>query len=170
MTNSIWNILAETPWWVYVLFIYLIRLGIKATKPQTVPLKNLLLLPLAFFTLSCLSIYFSLKITALHIALWSLALLVGSFLGFLQGRLLKIKAIKHESQLHFPGSWSLLIMLLIIFASKYYLGHETAIDPAILTQPSSAAAMFALYGLMTGLFFGRVGYAIKCIKVGPYLS
>jgi hypothetical protein len=167
MNNSIWEIIANTPWWVFVLLVYLIRVGLGATRSRIVPVRRLLILPTIFIALSFVSMYNNMQLTFDHVLIWSAAFMIGSCLGWLQFKALKIKAVKNRASLYVPGTWSLLVIIIILFCVKYYYGYQNAIDP---TKLQSNIWLFFAYGLFTGLFAGRVGYAVRCIKAGPYAS
>ncbi len=170
MTQSIWDTIANTPWWVYVIFIFLLRAGLSATKPRTVPLRSFFVLPAILIPLSLINFFIDVNLTPTNVGMWLGALLVGILLGKVQFRLLRIKAIPKEAKLHVPGSWSLLIVLLVIFLTRYYYGHEMAIDPDVLKQPKWMMAMFLAYGFFTGLFIGRAISAVRCVKSGPFVA
>lgn len=169
MPNSFWEMVANTPWWVYLIFTYLIYISFLATKPRVISFRQLLILPSIFITLSIISLSTILQIDAYNIFLWSSALFLGIPLGWLQFFLQKIKAIKNESKLYIPGTWSLFFFCLFIFAAKYYYSFELAIDPKSIASSPYAPYILLLYGLFTGLFIGKLFYSLQCYKSGPYL-
>jgi hypothetical protein len=166
--NSIWQIVAGTPWWVYVLFIYLMRLGFYATKSHIIPVKKIFIMPMIFLVLSIVSM-FGMALNAFNLSIWVASILVGAVLGWLQYKALRIKAVKNKASLYVPGTWSLLIIITLIFSIKYYFGYTISIDPNVLMQPQYTAWILGLYGLFSGLFIGRLTYALRCIKVGPFV-
>lgn len=170
MSHSIWQVIANTPWWVFFLFVYLIRVSYVATKPRIIPLKSMLILPSIFVTLSIFGLANIIKLDSYNILLWLAALLVGSSLGWLQFYALKIKAIKEGNKIYIPGTWSVFFIVLTIFSIKYYFNVELALDPASIAASKYGPIFILMYGLFTGLFFGRLAYSIRCVKSGPYLS
>ena len=169
MTDSIWEAIANTPWWVFVLFIFLVRIGLLARKPHIISMKQLLILPIMFFALSLVAI-FNLKFQTINLLLWAGAILFGIVLGWLHFRLLKISAIKEKAMLYVPGSWNVLIIILTLFALKYYYNYEIALNSQMLNNPKIIMVLMLSYGLFTGLFIGRITYAFRCLRTGPYLS
>ncbi len=168
MNTSIWEVIANTPWWVFAILVYLIRVGLLATRSRVVHIRRMLTVPLIFIGLSFVSLYNNPQLSNNQIAMWVGAFSIGSILGWLQFKALKIKAVKKTSSfLYVPGTWSLLTIILTMFAIRYYYGYENTIDPAIA---QSKPWIFFAYGLFTGLFAGRIAYAIRCIKTGPYAS
>ena len=169
MNDSIWQAIANIPWWIYATFIYLIRLGLLASKPRVVPIQNLFILPSFFVLLSLVCIYTSKELSFFTLSIWLSTLLLGALLGWFQFRMFKIKAIKEEAKLYLPGTWSLLILILISIALKFYfINSANTFDAHVLTQPKFAGWLFSLYGFFTGLFLGRFFYSWRCLKVGPF--
>lgn len=169
MTNVVETI-ASTPWWVFVLFAYLVRLGFAARKPRYIPFRNLFFLPAIFVVISLFGLSELIGFTEKNMGIWIAALLIGSVLGWLHFYFIKIKAVKNEATLYLPGTWSLLIIILALFTSKYFFGFQLAIDPQLLQQEKYLIIWLSLYGLFTGLFFGRAMYAIRCLRRGPYMT
>lgn len=167
MTISIWEKIAETPWWIYVLYISLIYIGFLGTKARIIPIKQLFILPGMFLILSFCSMYL-MHLTLFALMCWIATIVLGMGLGWLQFRIFKIKAVKDEAKLYVPGTWSLLVIILIIFATKYYYGYELETNPQQLLSPKFAAILALIYGFFTGLSIGRASYAMRCLKVGPY--
>ena len=168
MTNSIWEIVADTPWWVYVLFAFLVRVGLQATKARVISARKLLTIPLIFISLSFFNMYSNTELTIDHVAIWMSALCAGGLLGWLQYKALKIQAVKNTTSLYMPGTWSLLVIILTMFTIRYYIGYQNAVSPQLFAEPKTW--IIFLYGIFTGLFAGRSFYALRCIKTGPYVS
>ena len=164
--NNIWQMLSNTPWWVYVVFIVLLQIGFAARKPRIVPFKRLIILPLIFLILSLVGLWEHEQFTLHNVFLWLIAMLPGIFLGWMQFHALRIKAIKNTHELYIPGSWLILGIVLLVFAIKYYIGYHEDIDARFIEH--AARWMLLLYGFFTGLFIGRLSYALRCIKYGPY--
>lgn len=167
--TSVIEIIAGTPWWVYVLFVFLMRIAFLSTKPQIIDIKQLYILPAIFCILSIVSIYY-ISSSFNHFIYWLPALTIGVAFGWLHYRLLNIKAIPSENKIVLPGTWSVFIIILVIFAAKYYMGFKMSIDSSWLSNPKVIITIASLYGLCTGLFIGRASYARKCLRVGPYAS
>jgi hypothetical protein len=170
MSNSIWQIIASTPWWVFVIFFYLLRMGYLATKPRVITLSAMLMFPLLLAMGSFTTIFYYLSFTLDHILIWVAGFLLGIGLGYIHYRFLNIKAISNTQSLYITGSWSLLLIILLIFGIKYYFGYEIAINPNLFAQKEYAFSLLALYGMLTGFFAGRLSYAANCLKNGPFLT
>jgi len=170
MNISIWETIASTPWWVYLVFGMLIRAGWLATKPNVITLRNLYFYPIMLFAFSVVAVFATMTVNATMIMLWLMAAFLGSGLGWLQFRMQKIVAIKNEKKLHIPGTWSLLIIILVLFTLKHYFNFQLSINTESIQQPNVMASVIFLYGLFTGIFAGRLIYAVRCVRVGPYFT
>lgn len=170
MTNSTIQTIANTPWWVYVLFVFLIRVGFSAMKSRIVPFRTLFILPSIFLVLSVMSLYSYLFFNPKHIAIWMGAILLGSLLGWLQFKVQNIKAVKNTAKIMLPGTSSILIMMICLFIARYYFSFQLSVDPNLFTQENYLVKALFIYGLFTGLFLGRAMYAIRCLRSGPYIT
>src|SRR5689334_10534566 len=105
---TFWQMIANTPWWVFVLFFYLLSIGFGATKPSNVPLNKLFIFPIVIIVLSIVSLYHTLPIiTATEYGLWAITFLAGIAFGYLQYKLQGVKAIPGSKEVYIPGSWNL---------------------------------------------------------------
>ena len=163
--------LATVPPWVYPLLLMLLLIAIQASKPIVVPVKRLLYMPTIFISLSFIVIYHLITLNTINIVAWIIALLAGMVMGWYQLRALRIKGITNTKSIYVPGTWSLLIIVLFLVALKFYARYKFAyIDPALLKNPTYAPWFMALYGILTGLFIGRVGHAFHRVKYGPFIE
>ena len=166
MSDSIWVKIAETPWWVYVIWIYLFYVSFLTTKPRIIPLQKLFLIPSLFLSISIVCMILILPFTLTNIFVLLGMLVLGVLLGWLQFRIMKIQAIKEGANLYIPGTWSGCIIILSLLFIKYYSGYQFELDPNLLLQPKFASIILAFSGLCAGLFLGRVAYSLRCLKVG----
>lgn len=170
MQTTIWESIADTPWWSFLTVIGFIGLAWLATKPKTVPVKNLFIVPAIYIPLSLLSVYLTLPLSTMLFLNWIGAALVGAACGWLHFRLLKIKALQNEASLYIPGTYGLFIIILLIAVSKYYYNYSLILDTQRLMQAQYADYIVALYGFFAGLFIGKIAYSLRCIKTGPFVS
>ncbi|GAB2888531.1 hypothetical protein LSG25_08675 [Paralcaligenes sp. KSB-10] len=154
--GAITNIVSGTPAWVWVLLVYLIIRGIKATKTTVMQFWRLLIIPLVFTIWGLAGLLTTLRFTAFSTGTWIVAIIVGCYLGGLAARGVAIRANKSRGLIELPGSPFTLVLILAIFAAKYVLGYQSAIDPA--AAQSSLYVFFdaGISGLVAGLFIGRV--------------
>ena len=148
-------ILKGTPWWVYALFSYAILTGIKAMKPRVIPFKKIFILPSLFLAWGLYS--FSTKITAtLDIAIWLPFLVLGVLTGWKLTSFSKIQSDKENALIKLPGSAQTLVLILLVFSTKYFYGYSYATDPGLKGNFIFVASDLISSGSITGIFLGRV--------------
>ena len=157
------EIFKQTPWWVYLLFIGLTLIGLRATRPRVIKVKKLWLLPLIFTVWNL--IWLDERVHAHYslIVFWFLGLSFGGFIGWLTVRHWAVKAILRDS-IALPGSWSTLILILLVFVVRYFFifNYETHPEAAYHLFLSDAL----ISGIITGIFIGRaVGLILKYRRV-----
>jgi len=161
-----WHLLSETPWYIYVLFFFLINRGIKSSRTQIVSLKKLFVLPILFTTLSVHTLVTSVSFNYVNLASLLIPLLLAAGLGWWQVTRYSIEVDKEKWLIKVPGNWSTLVIILIVFASKYYLNYQLAVHPQILGESGFASSLLAITGFCTGFFIGRLAcYIQRFIKL-----
>ena len=155
MTNTVLFFLKETPWWVYLLFFYLVSIGLSALQPKAVSIIKLAILPVLFTALSVHTLMVSFAMTITTISVWAGSILLGIFLGLILVSGHNYKVDRKNLLILLPGNWITLILILIIFASKYYFSYELSVDPAVEQSLNFEFIMLSVSGACTGLFIGR---------------
>jgi len=145
--------LKGTPWWVYVLFFYVLRIGLIARKSRVLSLKKMFILPGIIFVLSIYNIiaYFE---SAADIVYYVLFLVGGCIAGNWMTKSRPIRADRKKFLVKVPGSNSVLILVLIFFAIKYFFGYYYATQTEI--PDTITFVRLAIFGAITGIFIGRV--------------
>jgi hypothetical protein len=160
MLQAMTQALIHTPWWVFVLFFYLLVRGYKASQTRVVALKKLFILPIILILLSLHSLLVNIPLSVFNVMVWAFALLAGVLLGCYQMLNQRLSFDKTKQWVKLPGSWFTFILILIIFASKYYFGYEMAANPHILTNFKFAITMLVVLGVCSGLFVGRLVFYV----------
>jgi hypothetical protein len=122
--EQLWQIISGAPWWVYVLFVILVIIGIKATKPSTVAIQRLIVLPIVFIAWSLYNLYqnVSLGFPSL-IVWWVLSLGFGIYLGYNAVNSWKIHSDRRKKTVTIPGNYSTLILVISIFVLSFFWGY-----------------------------------------------
>jgi hypothetical protein len=167
MTHSIWESIANTPWWAYLILVYVFHIGWSATKPHITYINRLITLPALTLTFSIVLFLTLKKSSMINISYWIAAAMVGLLLGWLHFRWLNIKSIKEEAKLFVPGSWSIMIIIILAFITQFYISYQAHLYPK--STMLNVSRLFIMYGLIVGLFLGRLIYSLRCIKKGPFL-
>ncbi len=171
MIKTITDAALQTPWWAYVLFVYLIIVGVKASKTTIVSARKLFILPIIFTVMSIHTVFTSFQIDATIIFIWIGSIIIESLIGWVLVQHQKIQIDKTHLLIQLPGTWLTLILVLVIFAAKYYFGYELSVDPQLIKQTAFEFSMLFISGACTGLFIGRVCfyshqlYALKSVNL-----
>lgn len=171
MSDTIWQTLAETPWWIYLIIIFLARLSLAAFKPHVIHIKNLIVSPVIFLGLSLFMMFMNIHFSFFCFTLWSVFILLGIPLGYLQFYVRRIKAA-NKTQLYVPGTKSLLItiLFLIIFIFYFLARTDYFFSLQLFLQAKYTPWLFSFYGLSIGFLIGRLVYSLRCLKVGPFIA
>jgi len=164
MSNTINSVIANTPGWVYILFIFLVYRGVKAFKPRIVRLIKIFILPFLFLLMS---LHMSSNVPVgnfLQFVVGILALLVGAGIGWVDILRFPIKVDRQHQLLEIPGTWSILIIVLVVFFANYYFQYMLHAQPIVAQQNSFVISMMAVFGAAKGYFIGRALALWHCFK------
>ena len=164
---TVWNFASHTPWWVYILFIYLMFIGFKALNTQIKPFGVTLIMPIVF-TIMCIENIIALEhLDPLYEALiFTLSLLlVGSSTGYFLASLQNVQLDKEHKLIKLPGSKFTLISVLLIFSVKYYFSYRLMLTPK---DHQLEYYFICASGIITGLFVGRSACYYKQLIKGPW--
>lgn len=121
--------LLGTPWWVYLLWGYVLYVGAQASKTRIVPLWQLFVMPSIFALWYIANIYHASNLAFFCSFIWAGTTMIGIVSGILLGMQRTVKADHKNHLVKLSGTWSLLVILLIIFSIKYYFGYACAASP-----------------------------------------
>ncbi len=154
------EILMGTPWWVYLLLIYLVFRGVKALKPQIVSVKKIFILPLIFCILSLyrlISTYQGFR----DLIVWLFFIIIGYIVGWGLAHSLRIRIDRRKLLLRMPGSPIILVLVLLVFATRYFFGAYSAMHPDAKDNFLFHSANLLSSGFITGIFLGRFFAILK---------
>lgn len=154
MTN-ISRAILETPVWVWALLAFLIFIGVRSLKAATMPLWRLALLPSVFLVWGLASLLATFKPTPLSLGAWLAAFLVGGAIGYAMMGRRNVAVDRPNRAVTLPGSPANLVMILLIFCTKYAFGYLQATRGGIVHDPAFILANLGVSGLLTGILAGR---------------
>lgn len=149
---SLFQIITNTPLWVWPLMAFIVWIGVLSLRPRTVPPWRLAILPLVGLALSLASIAQSVQ-PGLAAAGWAAALLAALPLGVALGRRRAGRRLV-DGRLEIAGGWFMLIFGLSIFAARYALGVLFGVAPALKVEPLWIAFAGAVGGIVAGIGLG----------------
>jgi len=162
MNDSIWQTIAETSFWVYMIYGIIVYIGYSHSRQRTIPALVLWSNMIAFTAASVLGMSFFVKLNLVSFAWWAAFFLLGSCLGWMHYYRLQVK--HDDGRLLIPGSWITMAAISGTIAAKYYFAPGISFDPSILKTGDYSELLMALYGTITGLYIGRIAYSRRIIR------
>lgn len=161
------QILQHTPVWVFGLLIGLLFLGYSQTKTRLLSIKRLIILPVVMLVLSALGIASSFGLQIQSLATWGLGIGVALGLNMWISSPRGTTYLADDKQFRVPGSWLPMVMILVIFFTKYLVGVLLALHPQTVHTPFFAISACLLFGLSSGFFLAR---ALKVYRTSVHRS
>ena len=156
------------PWWINLIFLYLIYEGIRAMKPRVHSYFKLLLFPPLLFYLIMRKMALLDLTSLLDLSVWFLFLLLGFIVTWRIFRHLAIRADRKHYKIELPGSKAVLLIFGLVIVFKLAYGYFFQRDEAAGAIGSCLAYSFiALCGLVLGLFLGRYTRAMTLYWKAP---
>lgn len=158
------QILQHTPIWVFGLFIGLVFLGYTQTKTRLLSVKRLIIFPIIMLCLSALGIASSFGVHLLSFAIWlcgiALAFVINYWIASPRGA----QYLTDERVFSVPGSWLPMVLIMVIFFTKYVVGVLLALHPETVHARTFVVSACLLFGLSSGFFFARAFYVYQTSK------
>ena len=148
-------IVQHTPVRVWLLLATLIAIGLWQTRPRTMSLLRVTILPLVLIVLSLSGVLSAFGHAPIALGGWSAG--VGVALLFAR-QALAVRGAAWSSgtgMLYVPGSWLPLAMIVALFSVKYAAGASLALHPALAHDALFAGTCSLAYGGFSGLFLAR---------------
>lgn len=155
MIDFISGILIHTPFWVYLILLFLINRGLKARKPATVALEKLAIIPGIFLLWDIYDLLVFRKLTLATGSLWLVGLLSGAAMGYILSKRTVVSRVAAPRSIYREADYSALPFMMLAFAVKYVLGVMSAIAPDVLQRPGVSAFAIITGGLFAGVFVGK---------------
>ena len=159
---------ANTPIWVWPLLAYLLFIGIRALRPATVPLWRIATLPMVFFVWGLASLYQMHGLALERVLPWLVALVAGVGAGMLIASLQPIRVDKARHLVRTPGGPLTLVLIALIFTTKYEFGFLHATQPALFAQARFWLSEIAISGILAGMFIGRFAGLMRQYRAAPH--
>ncbi len=153
--ETIFQIVAHTPLWVWPLMALVIWLGILGLRTRILPLWRLAILPVLGLAFSLAGIGQTVR-PALALVAWLAALAVGLPFGLWLGRRRIVRRLD-DGRLELAGGWFMLVFGLSIFAVRYTLGVTFGMAPSLKSEAAWIALAGGVGGLVAGIGLGWLG-------------
>ena len=149
---SLFQIVTNTPLWVWPLMALVVWLGVLGLKPRVLPLWRLAILPVVGLMTSVIGIVQASQ-PGLAAAGWGVALLAGLPLGRALGHRRAVRRLE-DGRLETAGGWFMLAFGLSIFAARYALGVLFGVAPALKAEPLWIVLSGGVGGIVAGIGIG----------------
>jgi hypothetical protein len=148
-----YQIVVNTPLWVWPLMLLVLWLGWYGLRPRTMPPARLAILPLVGLGTSLAGIAQSLQ-PGLALAAWTVALLAALPLGWAIGTRRAVRLRPEGGRLEVAGGWFALGFGISIFVVRYTLGVLSGVMPHLRAEPFWIALSGGIGGVVTGIGLG----------------
>ncbi|MBX7067611.1 MAG: hypothetical protein K1X28_10315 [Parachlamydiales bacterium] len=145
--------LTNIPAWIFFLFVILVIIGMRAATPRTMSIYRLLVLPLIFMIWNLAWLFERVHEQFSLFPLWFLGIVGGSVLGWQSVVSWKIKADRKNKTVTLPGTWSVLVLILLVFAVRSFFVYSYETHPKQVEEYYIYDSL--LSGIFTGIFIGR---------------
>lgn len=150
------EILRHTPFWVWGTLMLLVWLGLAQSVARQVTLRRVIVLPLGMTALSLHGTF-----AVFDAAYWSWALWLGAaalaVAWFASSELpVGVRYDAPTRSFHVPGRWEPLVLMMLIFCTRYVVGVVLALHPELTRDPAAAAMVASIYGALSSVFIGRM--------------
>ena len=149
---SLFQIVTNTPLWVWPLMVLVVWLGVLGLKPRVIPLWRVAVLPMVGLVTSLTGIAQA-SHPGLAAAGWLVALLAGLPLGRALGLRRAVRRLE-DGRLEMAGGWFMLGFGLSIFAARYALGVLFGVLPALKAEPLWIVLSGGVGGIVAGIGIG----------------
>ena len=150
---SAYQIVVNTPLWVWPLMLFVLWLGWRGLQPRVMPPARLAILPLVGLGTSLAGIAQSLQ-PGLALAGWAVALLAALPLGWAIGTRRAVRLRPEDGRLDVAGGWFALGFGVSIFAVRYTLGVLSGVMPGLHVEPLWIVLSGGVGGIVTGIGLG----------------
>jgi len=152
---SLVEIIHGAPIWVWVLLVYLLSRGFKALKSGTAPLSRLAIIPAVFAGWGILHLLTSPLVGWSAALAWSFGALAGIVVGVFLASRSRFIVDPAANTVMLPGSVVPLVLIVLIFATKFWLGVELATVTNLSMLGWYAMIDASVSGIVAGVFGGR---------------
>lgn len=159
------QILQHTPHWVFGLFIGLVFLGYSQTKTRLLSVKRLIIFPIVMLSLSALGIASSFGVHLLSFAMWLCGTVLAFAITYWMASPSGVHYLKNERVFSVPGSWLPMVLIMVIFFTKYTVGVLLVLHPETVHTGTFIVSACLLFGLSSGFFSARAFCVYQTAKI-----
>lgn len=158
------EILQNTPLYVYWMFFSLLAVGFIQRKTRILSVKRALAVPLFLVMLSILGFYFDFNFSFISLVFFLSAFTLTFFISKKYKKSSHVKYCKENKTFTIEGSFIPLVMMMLVFFTKYFVGVLSALESELLSNSYFIAILSSFYGLFAVSFFLRFYVLYKKLK------
>jgi len=157
---SFFQIVTNTPLWVWPLMVFVLWLGLQGLRPRVIPVWRIAILPTVSLATSLGGIAQSAS-PAGAAASWGLALIAFLPLGWAFGQDRPVRLRPEDGKLEIAGGWFALGFGVAIFAVRYAMGVLFGVLPALRAEPLWICVSGAVGGMVAGIGIGWLANLLR---------
>jgi hypothetical protein len=157
---SLFQIVANTPLWVWPLMVFVLWLGVQGLRPRVIPWWRLAILPAVGLATSLGGIAQSANPVWAATG-WALALLAFLPLGWVFGQNRPVRLHPEDAKLEIAGGWFALGFGVSIFAVRYAMGVLFGVLPALRGEALWIYLSSAVGGMVAGIGIGWLANLLR---------
>ncbi len=163
MKVSVYEVLAHTPPWVFILFAYLVSIGVLRLRPSVRQLGKIWITPLIFVAWGLAGLFKRHVEFGFVLPHWFMGAVIGGALGLLGGMSLTVDRPRQLVLLR--GSIMPLVRIVLIFGAHYLLQVAAALHP----ENSASLMTWDIYvsGASAGYFIGWSVRFLQSYRTAP---
>lgn len=155
VTSLVSQIIVHTPFWVWVLFVYLIKRGISLTKDGPTYIPKSCIMPGIFIVWGLERVFTVFNYPIASFATYAFSVCTGAFVGFVLYSKTEAYYLK-SNQLYRKGSVVPLIVIMTNFMVKYCLNVAIHVQPQLIQWIYFNIGYSVISGFSVGLFIGGI--------------
>ena len=157
---SLFQIVTNTPLWVWPLMAFVLWLGVQGLRPRVIPWWRLAILPAVGLATSLGGIAQSANPVWAATG-WALALLAFLPLGWAFGQNRAVRLHPEDGRLEIAGGWFVLAFGVSIFAVRYAMGVLFGVLPALRGEAFWICLSGAVGGMVAGIGIGWLANLLR---------
>jgi hypothetical protein len=157
---SFFQIVANTPLWVWPLMAFVLWLGLQGLRARVIPVWRLAILPIVGLATSLSGVAQSVDPAAAATG-WGLALLGCLPLGWALGQNRPVRLRPEDGTLEIAGGWFALGFGVSIFAVRYAMGVLFGVLPALRAELLWIHVSGAIGGMIAGIGIGWLANLLR---------
>jgi hypothetical protein len=167
--DGFFKIITSIPWYVWLLFGYIIQKGLKALQTQVLTLKKIFIVPLILLVMGINGLIKHNPSLA-DFAIWLGLFVIAAYVIWDRMKPLKVVCDKKRGLLQLPGNGTTLILLLFIFASRFTFGFLSATHPELKSFSFFCFIDLSISGVVCGISFGRLISLLMKFSKAPHVD